>query len=175
MARYPIFAFQKPTPEAVTDGESRRITIANIVKPILFDTEFLSIRNAKIGLATLDCRTYPGLNIDAAIVLGNMHDIGMYPGMYKNETVQDAKKRMIRYLTEKLIEVTDDIHRTSPNIPSEDISAVLSYIFSKYTVYDFPQFPVGKPPPWFKDEYFRVHWTGSRTIPEMDKAVKILS
>lgn len=115
--------------------------IANIIRPIMFHTEWEGIRNAKVGLATIDYLSTEGhADDDGLIVLGNGHKKAIYPGQLEGETVAVTRKRLATYLEDTLGPAIYQL-RAQKVASDEVLAQVLQEYLAAYTVFNLPQKP----------------------------------
>lgn len=127
--------------DVAKDSHTALQTITQMTKPILLDVidphNQGNIRNAKIGLTTMDMLTPLGLpGVSAAIVLGNAHRLYVYPGQQdEKETLPEAKERLLGYMHRGLKDIVNIIRTGDSAVPTDVLVATLQEIFATYDVY----------------------------------------
>lgn len=170
LLRIPVF-YQSLQPEALRQPDSLVNFIAQAMKPILFDSENIHMRNAKIGLATIDYLRHVVPDATSAIVLGNMHKIGIFPSQLAGESLQDTEHRLLASLLENVNRIVRDIRLRNPTLPSEIVSTTLKTLLADYNIYDFPQYPASNR----HRNDFSWERGNRRIIPTIDRMIDILT
>lgn len=121
----------------VTDGTPTiDQTLVRATKPIFYTDPAVDMRNSGLGVAVMSKFNHPGWSgKSAAIVLGNAHGIGEYPGQKSGETLEQAIDRLLDVMRRGFKEIVKNNQARENIVPSDVMRAALIEIFATRDTY----------------------------------------
>lgn len=121
----------------VTDGTpTLDQTLVRATKPIFYTDPAVDVRNAGLGIAVMSKFNHPGWSgKSAAIILGNAHGIGEYPGQKSSETLEQAINRLLDVMRRGFEQIERNNQAGENIVPPDVMAAALTEIFATRDTY----------------------------------------
>lgn len=134
--RQPVL-FTTLTKTQVTNGAPTiDQTLVRATRPIFYTDPAVDMRNAGLGVSVMSKFNHPGWSgKSAAIILGNAHGIGEYPGQKSGETLKQAIDRLLDVMRRGFKEIVINNQARENIVPPDVMAAALTEIFATRDTY----------------------------------------